>query len=197
MQSEAQRNPAPQINPYLNHFFQFKNVFSPKECLDIIYAGVPCSQAHVVTHDKNGRNQLQMYSRNTKVKTLKCTPAYQWIYDRISEKLRLVNDKYYHFRIQSITNFQVLEYENTGFYHTHTDIGYGQSSLRKISIVVFLTPPEEYEGGKLILKPNFAPIAPEQGSAVFFPSYVPHEITPVTRGVRHTMVTWIIGPCFE
>jgi len=190
-------NTEARMNPHLTSFFHFKNVFTPEECYDLIYSTRTCTQAHVASQLEGKKNNLMIYTRNTKVKSLPRYPEYQWIYDRIFEYLRLVNEKYYHFQLSSVTSFQVLEYENTGFYHTHVDVGPGPSSLRKLSNVTFLTPPEEYTGGELILKPNFAKIVPEQGSTVFFPSYVPHEIKPVTQGVRHSMVTWVIGPCYK
>ena len=35
------------------------------------------------------------------------------------------------------------------------------------------------------------------GRVVAFPSYVLHRITPVTLGVRRSLVAWISGPRFR
>lgn len=187
---------------YLTNYVVLPEVFSPAECREIVYANLPTSQAHVSRfkgkiNEGSTSNVLQMQSRNTKVKSVPRYPEYQWLYDRLNEKVRFVNQQCFRFKLKRLTNLQILEYENTGFYGTHLDIGTGETSRRKISVVVFLTPAEEYEGGQLIMKPAFTPISPTQGSAVFFPSYIPHEITPVTRGVRHTLVTWVLGPAFK
>jgi PKHD-type hydroxylase len=37
----------------------------------------------------------------------------------------------------------------------------------------------------------------KQGSIVVFPSFIEHKVTPVTKGVRYTAVTWANGPSFR
>jgi PKHD-type hydroxylase len=32
------------------------------------------------------------------------------------------------------------------------------------------------------------------GDALVFPSFLRHRVTPVSRGVRYSLVTWIEGP---
>jgi len=32
---------------------------------------------------------------------------------------------------------------------------------------------------------------------IFFPSYTLHEVTPVTKGTRYTLVGWVHGPAFK
>jgi PKHD-type hydroxylase len=71
--------------------------------------------------------------------------------------------------------------------------------VRKLSFSVMLTDPEEYEGGELLLKIDSFPITPpnKKGTVIFFPSYVLHEVTPVTKGTRKTLVGWVLGPKFR
>lgn len=182
---------------FMNSFVQLQELFSPAECQQIIYLNQPVTQAQVVAFKGENEDELHLTMRNTKVKNVMRQQENRWIYERVIEKIREINFQYYGFLLQQLTDFQVLEYENTGFYDTHIDIGTGETSRRKLSMVLFLTPREEYEGGELILKPNFLALPQTQGSAVIFPSYIPHQIKPVTKGVRHTMVTWVIGPCFK
>ncbi len=190
--------PPQQVEPgFMNSFVQIPELFSPAECQQIIYLNQPVSQAQVVAFKGENEDELHLTMRNTKIKNVMRRAENRWIYERVIEKIREINARYYGFLLQQLTDFQVLEYENTGFYDTHVDIGTGETSRRKLSLVLFLTPREEYEGGELILKPNFSQISQIQGSAVVFPSYIPHQIKPVTKGVRHTMVTWVIGPCFK
>lgn len=73
---------------------------------------------------------------------------------------------------------------------------------RKISLTINLNAPGEYEGGDL--KFDFGEhtelerfhtceeIRP-QGSVIVFPSFLPHCVTPVTRGVRYSLVLWCLG----
>jgi len=77
--------------------------------------------------------------------------------------------------------------------------------VRKLSITVNLSPPDSYQGGNL--KFDFGPHARErfheceeirpQGSAVVFPSYIYHEVTPVISGTRYSMVLWALGQPFR
>jgi PKHD-type hydroxylase len=69
-----------------------------------------------------------------------------------------------------------------------------------LSISVQLSDPSEYEGGDLqfSLYGDRTVIAEkEQGTMVIFPSYMRHRVTPVTRGTRRSLVTWITGPPFR
>jgi predicted 2-oxoglutarate/Fe(II)-dependent dioxygenase YbiX len=40
-------------------------------------------------------------------------------------------------------------------------------------------------------------ITKQKGLVAAFPSYVLHRVTPVTRGVRKTIVVWLTGPRFK
>jgi PKHD-type hydroxylase len=66
-------------------------------------------------------------------------------------------------------------------------------------LVVQLSDPSEYEGGELRLHTSQEPviIRKEKGMVVCFPSYTLHEVTPVTRGERYTLVGWVHGPAFK
>ena len=78
--------------------------------------------------------------------------------------------------------------------------------VRKLSITVNLNKPGEYDGGNL--KFDFGPHAAgkrfheveeirPQGSIIVFPSYVYHQVTPVTRGTRYSLVLWSLGQPFK
>lgn len=69
--------------------------------------------------------------------------------------------------------------------------------VRKLSVSVNLSPPEDYEGGTLELRfqnqfHSFE--APPQGSAIVFPSFIEHRIRPIIKGTRKSAVMWYNGP---
>ena len=79
------------------------------------------------------------------------------------------------------------------------------NKVRKLSITINLNEPGEYDGGNL--KFDFGPHAGKerfhecveirpQGSIIVFPSYVYHQVTPVTRGTRYSLVLWSLGKPF-
>jgi PKHD-type hydroxylase len=45
---------------------------------------------------------------------------------------------------------------------------------------------------------NAPMVAPrEKGTVIMFPSYLLHRVTPVTKGVRKSLVLWVGGTTFR
>lgn len=84
-----------------------------------------------------------------------------------------------------------------GGYGAHVDnalMGRGEKRLRTdLSFTLFLTPPEEYEGGELVIHAAGATqsVKGEAGHLALYPSGSIHEVRPVTRGTRIVCVGWI------
>ena len=77
--------------------------------------------------------------------------------------------------------------------------------IRKLSMTLSLNDPKEYSGGNLRF--DMGPhkttryhtckeIRP-QGSIIVFPSHIQHQVTPVTRGTRYSLVCWNLGKPFR
>ncbi len=62
-----------------------------------------------------------------------------------------------------------------------------------MSMTVFLSEPEEYQGGELIIATEFGEqqIKLPAGYAVLYPSSSLHRVTPVTKGERIAAITWM------
>jgi PKHD-type hydroxylase len=62
-----------------------------------------------------------------------------------------------------------------------------------LSITLFLSEPEEYDGGELIVQDYYGEhsVKLPAGHAVLYPSTSLHSVTPVTRGVRTSSFFWI------
>ena len=79
--------------------------------------------------------------------------------------------------------------------------------IRKISMTLNLTDPNEYNGGNLKFdfglhnkKTDRFHVCKEirpKGSIIFFPSFTHHTITPITKGTRYSLVTWLLGNPFK
>jgi PKHD-type hydroxylase len=89
--------------------------------------------------------------------------------------------------------------EDKGYYNWHLDCTPPQDGLqRKLSCVMFLNDASEFEGGLLQFKVlEDKPIEAKRGRIIVFPSFVEHQVTPVTAGTRYTAVTWAFGPTFK
>jgi PKHD-type hydroxylase len=66
-------------------------------------------------------------------------------------------------------------------------------SQRKISASLLLNDESEYEGGDLIILDETVKTK-KQGTIIVFPSFMAHQVTPVTKGVRYSAVCWMTGP---
>ena len=99
-------------------------------------------------------------------------------------------------------NFMGEEQPVSGF----TDNAYYWGKVRKLSMTINLTTPDQYKGGNL--KFDFGPHAGRgrfktcqeirpQGSIIVFPSFIQHQVTPVTSGTRYSLVVWSLGKPFR
>lgn len=85
-------------------------------------------------------------------------------------------------------------YSSGGDYQSHTDDGPGES--RKLTGVLLLSSPDQYEGGSLVLNGahNDLSIRPPRGSIVIFPGTLQHEVTEIIHGMRMTINLGVWGP---
>jgi PKHD-type hydroxylase len=62
-----------------------------------------------------------------------------------------------------------------------------------VSMTTFLSEPEEYEGGELIISTEFGQqsVKLPAGYAVVYPSSSLHKVTAVTKGQRVAVITWM------
>ena len=91
--------------------------------------------------------------------------------------------------------------ENGDLPDGYTKSNYLVGKVRKISLTINLNEPDEYEGGNLKfdfgnhdkLKFHEVKEIRPKGSIIVFPSFLPHCITPITRGTRYSLVLWCTG----
>ncbi len=124
----------------------------------------------------------------------------EWVYDKLSAACIQANSNRYKFEITGFqTELQLASYGPQQFFEWHMDFGTGNVSNRKLSISVQLSDPDEYEGGELqfMINQNIFTATKEKGTAIIFPSFGLHRVTPVTKGVRKSIVGWISGPPYR
>ncbi|WP_114522471.1 Fe2+-dependent dioxygenase [Altererythrobacter sp. ZODW24] len=100
-------------------------------------------------------------------------------------------------RPRRFSHFTVSKTKDGGFYGPHIDnslMGQGEGRMRSdLSFTLFLTPPEEYDGGELAVHSASVTqsVKAAAGQLVLYPSSSIHEVTPVTRGERVVCIGWI------
>jgi len=189
--------PAPTKGYGEHAFTTWQNGFSNEEIDEIIRIGEAGTKTLAVINV----DSVDTSYRSTEVSWIHHTHESDWLYGRIAYIIQNVNSQFYGFDIHGLCEslqFSVYTEDNKGHYDWHQDIG-NTNSPRKLSIVIQLTDPSEYEGGDLEILSSREPsvINKQKGLAAVFPSYILHRVTPVTKGVRKTLVAWITGPKFR
>lgn len=138
-------------------------------------------------------------SRRSYVDWLQKTEESAWVFERLENIVSSLNLDYFGFDLDGfgeamqLTNY--LDSDN-GMYGWHQD--YNANISRKLSVVIQLSSPNDYSGGTLqIMSSGVHDIKKQRGLLVCFPSYMPHQVTPVSFGNRQSLVAWISGPKFK
>jgi PKHD-type hydroxylase len=144
--------------------------------------------------------------RRSKVKFINADDyEFKYMFDELWLMMIEANQKFFNFHISKLDFFQIGEYDesNRGEYGKHHDVFWITKDPiyhRKLSCSIQLSDPNSYEGGDLIFEDLDGHDHPkpydirQQGSVVFFPSFLNHKVTPVTKGKRHSLVAWFEGP---
>lgn len=127
-----------------------------------------------------------------------------WIADKLEMVARELNGKYFGLDLWGFgERFQYTVYKykkkEEAHYTWHMDTGPSIGPPRKLSMVLQLSDPSEYEGGDLEIMTGLQPIPVRKQKGIIhaFPSYILHRVTPVTKGIRRTLVVWVSGPRFR
>ena len=154
-------------------------------------------------HIKDPNKGFVPRSRITDIKWISLTDNTRWLFKKIIDKIIDVNSKNFDLQLKFVEDLQFSEYteEKRGFYSKHRDCGLKRSldnyvDIRKLSFTIQLTDENEYEGGELIfhLDKEEKKAPKSKGTIIFFESEIVHEVKPATKGIRHSLVSWVQGP---
>jgi PKHD-type hydroxylase len=126
-----------------------------------------------------------------------------WIFRRITDAVIGLNNQFWKYDLTMIESLQFTRYQCSDggqHYGRHLDTLFHKTgSMRKLSFSVQLSDPDSYDGGDLVFHYGADGVAAPrtQGTTVFFPSWMLHEVTPVTQGTRYSLVGWVHGPNFR
>jgi len=148
-----------------------------------------------------GAGSVNKKVRDSEVMWLMHEPNSDWLFQKFAHLTSMVNTDHFMYDIDGFENFQYTVYKakNKQHYDWHIDAGNSYIKFeRKISASILLTDPEDYEGGEFqcVLHGSVdepMTIKPKRGDAIFFASWMPHRVTPVTKGTRKSLVCWVMG----
>jgi len=180
----------------------FKEYFTPEICDKILELGLnlPVQDAKLGV---DGSVEVNNY-RKSKIRFIqKDDPNFTFLFDELWKMALQSNDEWFGFHISKITYIQLAEYDASyqGEYKKHNDVFWLNNDPyyhRKLTAVIQLTDPSSYEGGNFELfglnqYPNSEDVR-KKGTVFFFPSFLEHQATPVTKGTRYSLAAWFDGP---
>tara|TARA_Y100000817_G_scaffold60478_3_gene45263 strand:- start:5805 stop:6425 length:621 start_codon:yes stop_codon:yes gene_type:complete len=191
----------------------------PKNIIDTIESDLSAKYDSSMKESllENGSLNIdQRNSQNAWVPTTHWLGGFMWHY------IERANRENFLYDLRCIDNesMQYTKYDKGQFYGWHNDadlpnqykpttVGNRSDSLvqdflntqgemvRKLSFVLQLSEPDDYEGGNLQLldenrKCYFAPR--QRGTVILFDSRTQHRVLKVTKGTRKSVVGWTVGP---
>lgn len=187
----------------------WNNGFTEDELNDIIRVGdeLPSSKALVQSSNDPEYDISEIRTSTTSwIKDTDCL----WLYSKLAWLIQQLNGQFYNYDLWGFhedMQYTVYEGEQAGHYNWHQDSmgmtinenNVDQRLPRKLSAVLQLSDPSEYEGGELQILAGADPtsIQREKGLLTVFPSFMLHRVTPVTKGIRKSLVVWVTGPAFR
>jgi len=192
------------VTPYaskIEPFAWWSNAFTDEE-LDWLQERALNATTQADVAGGSGDKEDLSKIRRSKVAWLEKTQEAAWVFERLSHVVSALNAEFYRFDLTGFSEaLQLTNYDHSdkGMYGWHQDYGSTLKPSRKLSLVLQLTDPSSYEGGNLQILTKADPInmRKQRGLIVVFPSYVLHQVTPVTQGTRQSLVAWVAGPAFK
>ena len=122
--------------------------------------------------------------------------------------IRQANAEFFNYNLEYFQAIQFARYRDGGHYDWHQDASPQDlaNEGRKLSLTMSLTDDTKYDGGLLQFYNGDKPYEDKDhdiekdiksvGTVIVFDSRDWHRVTPVTKGVRHSIVCWTVGPNF-
>jgi PKHD-type hydroxylase len=181
-----------QMNSHVSSPLVFTGIFSAEECQRIVS----------LSQHRRQRAGSMMYAkpniRKSTIAWIDIQSDSQWLYEKVWDTFRAVNRWFKFDLLGLVDEIQFAKYAVGDGFGWHLDAGVGQTSTRKLSMSVQLCDDDEYAGGDLELCacPQLDPRR-RRGTIIVFPSFLAHQVTPVTQGTRYSLVAWAHGPAFK
>ena len=164
---------------------------------------------------KTGRKKETGKDKKARISDVSWTTE-QWVIDLVWPYMVHANkDAGWNFDITAVEPMQITRYKPGSFYTWHRDgpsdclstykipgNKFLDGKVRKLSMTILLN--GNYQGGEfqfasynklknIVETPDFK----NAGSVIVFPSWMEHQVAPVTKGTRYSLVAWFVGPPFK
>jgi predicted 2-oxoglutarate/Fe(II)-dependent dioxygenase YbiX len=182
-----------------SHILNIKNVLSEELCSSILEeyenseVWVQATVGSDATVDKSVRSlrtasisEKSVVEKNPVVRS----SIDSSLFEAAGKAMKEYSSVFPHCRLSEDCGYSLLRYGIGEYYKEHVDAS--SSIPRTLSCSFGIS--DEYEGGEFSFFDRSLTLRLNKGDALLFPSnfMYPHQILPVTKGVRHSVVTWFI-----
>ena len=171
------------------------SVISKSICNEIITVGEQQGliNAKIQEGNQNNRKSNISWIKNESIENI------------LSSTIETCN-KIWNYNLTEYEPFQYTVYKQNDFYDWHIDTHnkpYTNGLIRKLSFTLLLN--DNYEGGEFEIcipspktdKQRYIKIDNKQiGTMIVFPSFIWHKVNPIVKGIRKSLVGWIVGKPF-
>ena len=206
-----------------NEWYFWTSSLDKKTCNKIKALGKDdFNPAKVDTHEgttdeerKTGRKNEPGKDKKARISDISWTTE-QWVIDLVWPYMLAANENAgWNYDITAVESMQITKYKTGSFYGWHKDgpsdclsvynnpdNKFLNGNVRKLSMTILLN--GNYQGGEFqfahynklenkVETPDFK----NAGSIIVFPSFMDHQVAPVTKGTRYSLVAWFVGPPFK
>ena len=160
------------------------DLFLEEEVEQIIELG----DALVLSEGKIKDDRVDHSVRNSKIAWIHPGKDTWWLFDRAIMVFKSG------LPFSTLQSMQYTVYYDKGHYDFHRDIGTGDEIMKaRVNVgILQLSSPSDYKGGVLQIKyeDQVIDVMKTKGMVTTFPIQLEHRVTPVTSGVRKTLIMW-------
>ena len=176
-------------------FTTWDGAFTPAELDAIVAFGEALRRDEATVMDATTES-----FRSTRISWIEESQETLWLFQKLVGAARTINQQAYCFELSNLESLQYTVYHAGEGSHYDWHVDHGRTPRRrKLSLVLQLSAPQDYEGCELqIYASTQIDTAPKtRGTLIAFPSYSLHRVTPITAGMRRSLVMWCSGPRFR
>lgn len=178
-----------------SHLVQFESGLKDEEIQRIIDYGDSLATTNVKLYGKFDETSVNATGSHFSF----CADT-AWLYDKMAAATKEINEQNFQYDLIGFAeNFYYLRYEEGNHFNWHLDIGAETPTPRKLSLVLQLSDPIDYDGGEfdVLIARHHVTAERRKGLINAFPSFKIHRVRPVTRGIRRTLTMFASGPNFR
>ena len=198
-------------------FYIFPQAIEKKECKRLLKyclqhsnfedaSVIKSGYSDVSDTDADDKSETKHETRKTAVSFI--TDRQNLMNDLVWGFIRQANAEFFKYKLDYFQAIQFARYQDGGHYKWHQDASPQDlaNEGRKLSLTFSLTDDTEYDGGLLQFYNGDRPYEDKDhdierdiksvGTVIVFDSRDWHRVTPVTKGVRYSIVCWTVGPNF-